>query len=545
MTRRSSFSAVCRTEVLFNLRRLSPYLMALAFSANAAFWWAVGPAESRGWATNSDFFIMRMFEVFTFMTVPLFLASMMADPVIRDFDVGIDPLVFSKPVRRLEYLLGKFVGNFVVLAACQACFALTLLVLQWFAPDDMLVLPPRVGPFVVHFLVTIVLSSLLPAAACFAVGTLSRSVKTVYALVACGYVAYVSAQVSMKHWPRDVRVLVDPLLMNFGEAIERTRPVEWLNQGVVAYDGPAIINRVLVVLAAALCLTIVHLGFAGAIPRMRRPRRAELAASVFERAEPTAFSIGARSSDLRTAFDQVFGSVLIELRLLAAERSIVVIVPLIALTSIAAAAYYPLAASLPASVQYATRSAEALSFLLAVAGVFLIVESMFRDRTLGVESLVWSRPIGNFLLVIPKCAAVVVVQTTIAVSVALVLSGAQIARGQGGASLATYANVYFVLLLPGLAFCIAAAAASSIAFRERYVTYAVVFSVAAALYAFYGTGHLAWWYNPLLYRLWTPADFVAPGAARAALVDAGGYWLACSVMLLLLAVAGLRRHRPT
>ena len=87
----------------------------------------------RGWAVNSDFYIVWLFGGFSFMTMPLFIALMMGDPVIRDFRIGIDPLIFSKPVRRTEYLLGKFFGNFFVLVCCQACFALTALLLQAFS----------------------------------------------------------------------------------------------------------------------------------------------------------------------------------------------------------------------------------------------------------------------------------------------------------------------------------------------------------------------------------------------------------------------------
>ena len=55
-------------------------------------------------ATNSEFYIGRNFDGFTFITgLPLFIAMMMCDPVVRDFRIGVDPLIFSKPVLRLGY----------------------------------------------------------------------------------------------------------------------------------------------------------------------------------------------------------------------------------------------------------------------------------------------------------------------------------------------------------------------------------------------------------------------------------------------------------
>jgi ABC-type transport system involved in multi-copper enzyme maturation permease subunit len=112
---RTPLGAVFHAEVLFNSKRVAPYALMGLFSANAILWWAGGPAISRGWATNSDFYIARLFGGFSFMTMPLFIALIMGDPVIRDYRAMIDPLIFSKPISRGEYLLGKFFGNFFVL----------------------------------------------------------------------------------------------------------------------------------------------------------------------------------------------------------------------------------------------------------------------------------------------------------------------------------------------------------------------------------------------------------------------------------------------
>lgn len=127
---RTPLVTVFQAEVLLNSKRIAPYAMMVLFSANALLWWGRGPAVVRGWATNSDYFIIWLFGGFSFMTLPFFIAVLMGDPVIRDFRFGIDPLIFSKPISRLEYLLGKFLGNFFVLVCCQASFALTALCLS-------------------------------------------------------------------------------------------------------------------------------------------------------------------------------------------------------------------------------------------------------------------------------------------------------------------------------------------------------------------------------------------------------------------------------
>src|SRR3954452_23442575 len=103
-----TFAAIVHNELLLNSKRVAPYVMAMLCGGNALLWWGWGPATGRGIATNSDFFIAGVLPVYSFMTLPLFTAVITADPVIRDFRAGIVPLIFSKPVSRVEYLLGKF-----------------------------------------------------------------------------------------------------------------------------------------------------------------------------------------------------------------------------------------------------------------------------------------------------------------------------------------------------------------------------------------------------------------------------------------------------
>src|SRR6267142_3175039 len=127
------FAAVFHAEVLFNTKRVAPYALIIVFVTNAVFWWGQGPAVQFGWATNSDFYIARNLLAFSFLLgLPIFNAVIMGDPVIRDFRDGVDPLIFSKPVSRAQYLFGKFFGNFFVLVCCMSAFMLTMLVLQWF-----------------------------------------------------------------------------------------------------------------------------------------------------------------------------------------------------------------------------------------------------------------------------------------------------------------------------------------------------------------------------------------------------------------------------
>jgi len=259
------FTAVLRNEILLGSKRIAPYALIILFSANAVLWWGWGPAVERGWATNSDFYIHRNFGGFSFILgLPIFTAVIMGDSVIRDFRLGIDSLIFSKPVSRAAYLLGKFFGNFFVLVCCQSAFALTLLFLQFFHPSRMIVLPFRLVPYFKHFFLVVVISHVVLAAFYFTVGTLTRNAKIVWALAASFYPLYIAYQkVLLQNLPQPWRLLLDPLGFNPDQGLDPWhRSANYLNDYVVSYGSDMIANRVLIILVTAACLTILYFRFA-------------------------------------------------------------------------------------------------------------------------------------------------------------------------------------------------------------------------------------------------------------------------------------------
>jgi ABC-2 type transport system permease protein len=241
-----TFIVIANNEVLLNSKRVAPYIVAALCAGNAVLWWGWGPATGRNMATNSDAFIAGVLPFYCFLFQPLLAMIIMADPTIRDFRVDINPLIFSKPVSRAEYLLGKFFGNFFTLACCQFMFSATLFVLQWVPKHGMVVQEAKFLAYPKHFIAYVVISYLPLAAFYFTVGTLTRNVKIVYGLGLAIYPIYISyAIVFLKTLPWRWGALLDPLLINWGnrQEIHATR-AEVFNQLVIVYDSIFIANRI-------------------------------------------------------------------------------------------------------------------------------------------------------------------------------------------------------------------------------------------------------------------------------------------------------------
>ncbi|HET6893135.1 MAG TPA: hypothetical protein VFH31_18670 [Pyrinomonadaceae bacterium] len=563
------FAAVFRTEVLLNSKRLAPYVMALICGGNALLWWGWGPAAGRGVATNSDAFISGVLPIFSFMTLPLFTAVIMADPVIRDFRAEIDPLIFSKPVSRAEYLLGKFFGNFFVLACGQAAFVITLFVLQWLSRPGMVVQDVKVVPYVKHFLVFVVISHLVLAAFHFAAGTLTRNAKLVYGLGVCFYPLYISYQLFfLKGLPLRWQSMLDPLLMNWdkGKRSVHTSSPEWFNQLVITYDADLVINRIVMLLLAAGLLALVYRRFTIA----ERPHKVHFSALnlstaseriSFEpesdqdnwvehdhevRRRPLALPrVTSAGSGVRASFRKLVAALAIEFRLLLSERSLVVIMPLAVILSLLDVSFWPVTPQPSYSAAYATHTARSIFIFLVGIPIFYLGEAMHRDRDLKMEPLLWSQPTPNSVLLLSKFLSTLLLMFGLICSVGLIAIVVQIAKSNGPLELSAYARVYFLILVPNAIFVTATALILSVLLRDRYLFYAAAIGICVGLFYLYTQGYNGWLYNPLLYGLWSYVDLAGTSNNGATILLQRLYFLAIAVICLSLAHLLFQRKSAT
>jgi ABC-type transport system involved in multi-copper enzyme maturation permease subunit len=571
-------AAVFRAEVLFNLKRVAPYALMILFSANAVLWWGWGPAVTRGWAVNSDFYIVWLFCGFSFLTTPLFIALMMGDPVIRDYRLRVDPLIFSKPVSRGEYLLGKFFGNFFVLVCCQACFALTPLLLQAFSTEGMLVQPPRVLPYLQHFLFFVVVSSLALAAVFFTVGTLTRNVKVVYGLAVCFYPLYIAWQLTLKSLPAGWRITLDPLLFNAAASTWQGRSADWLNHLAVVYDRGMVANRLTMVGFALACLALLYLRFStsergGGKAETHRtsileleamPERLDVEAEGYDGATHARgevdrqefehrddAAVSSRPSALprvevftegrRASASQFAAALGVEFRLFRAERSLVVVAPLAVFVCVLELATFGVVQGGSYSAAYAGRTADSLLLFLFGVAVFYAGEAMHRDRELRVEPVLWSAPAPDLTFLLPKFAATLLLSLSLVAPVAVAAVALQVYKGHTPLEPLTYLKTYALILLPSIIFMCAASVASNVLLRDKYLAYAVSLAAGGAVYYLASQGGGGWLYNPVLYNLWTPAD-LAGGERLARILAHRVYCLALSGFLLALAFVVFERR---
>jgi ABC-type transport system involved in multi-copper enzyme maturation permease subunit len=337
-------------------------------------------------------------------------------------------------------------------------------------------------------------------------------------------------------------------------------PAEVMNHLVVVYEPDLIVNRAVMILLAAICLTILYVRFTIA----ERPGKVEKfsvlnLSTAHERIyfDPDTFQEGrgapiksealdardkvmlpsvSRSNErFRANLDKLIAALGIEFRLLRAERSLIVLAPLAVFLSTLELAFFRVVPEVSYSATYATGTAKGLLLFLVGMTVFYTGEAMHRDRELRIEPVLWALPAPNNVLLLSKFLATLSLTISLMVLVGMTAITIQLIRGHSPIEIQPFLIIYSVILLPGIVFIAAISVSLNVLLRNKYLVYMVSIGAGAGLFYLYSTGYNHWLYNPLLYQLWKYSDLTGAGNKQATVLIHRLYCLAIAGACVALA----------
>ncbi|HWN12094.1 MAG TPA: hypothetical protein VNO50_22885 [Pyrinomonadaceae bacterium] len=340
-----------------------------------------------------------------------------------------------------------------------------------------------------------------------------------------------------------------------------------MNQLVVVYETDLIVNRAVMILLAAICLTSVCLRFtiterpgkekfsflnlSTAAERVYYPESSPATRlDDFEKPDYKASAtiprialpeVARTNEGIRANVDKLIAVLGIEFRLLRAERSLVVIVPLAVCLSILEVAFYNVPPDVSYSAAYATNTAKLLMLFLFGIAVFYTGEVMHRDRELRIEPVLWSTPAANTVWLLSRFLATLCLMIVLITIVGLTAVAIQLIRGHTPVEISAYLLVYSVILFPTIVFVTAASIALNVLLRDKYVVYAVSIATGAGLFYLYSLGRNHGLYNPALFQLWTYSDLIGRGSGQGRILAHRIYWLALSCLCFSVAHLGFSR----
>jgi ABC-2 type transport system permease protein len=253
--------AIARFEIRYHFRQPLFYILAtifglLAFAGVADDDITVGGGVGNVYR-NAPYVTMQFMLVLSVFGV-LATTAFVANAVLRDFDIGIDPLFFSSPIKKWQYLGGRFLGSYFISVMVFAVVALAILLGSFWPGLDPEVLGPfRMWPYVFSLVVLVAPSLFLVGAIFFATAALTRSLMWTYASNVALLVGWVISRVKLRDIENEtLTVLLDPFGLSAFSLTTRYWTVFEKNTHVLPLSGAFLMNRVLWITVALVILAI-------------------------------------------------------------------------------------------------------------------------------------------------------------------------------------------------------------------------------------------------------------------------------------------------
>jgi len=251
------FLEIVRFELAYYLRRISTYAyFAIFFALGLLVVSAIGGAfqsvsvgiggSDGNVYVNSPYVMAVLISSLSLFSV-LVTAAVMGHAVYRDYDARIDPLFFTQPIRKLEYLGGRFTGAMLVNLLIFASIPLGLAVackLPFLDPERLG--PFRLAVFVQPFLVFVVPNVLLSGAIFFTLAALTRMMLPNYVggvIMLVGYMIGASLTTDLDH--QTLAALADPFASGAHAIVTKYWTVAERNTRLVPLSGLFLYNRLI------------------------------------------------------------------------------------------------------------------------------------------------------------------------------------------------------------------------------------------------------------------------------------------------------------
>lgn len=273
---------IFRYELEHRLRRPSTWLHG-AFLLGLALLLSFGASPSNTAVYRNAPWLVAFSMLMIGMPALAVSAALFGDAAVRDARAGMDPLLYTTPLRTTDYLLGRYLAalalnSFLLLAVP---LGLALPVLLGYTEPGFTSGPFRAGTYAQPYVLVLLPNTIFAGAILFTTGVFARRTIPVYIAAILLFVG------TMLGLGPDADDAVHPMLSVLGpagfHALNEHRmywTVAEQNTRLIGFPILLVLNRVLWLVVAAIILAVLHRRFRFAHPddggRGRRRRRANV-----------------------------------------------------------------------------------------------------------------------------------------------------------------------------------------------------------------------------------------------------------------------------
>ena len=262
--------AIASFELRGRLRRASTYVFFLlllaisflVFTAAAGAFPGAHVSVNTNVKTNCPSSLHVFIGLISYFGV-IITAAVMGQAGCQDFECQIHPLLFTTPLRKTQYLAGRFLGAWLLLLAIFSSVAVGLFLgSQMPFIDRELVGPNHLAAYLQPYLVLVVPNMLVTGALFFSLGVLTRKSAPAYlagVMLLIGWLIATTLKSNLEY--RNLAGLLDPFGLIASGRVTEYWTVSEKNSLLVPLQGILLANRALWLGVGALVLGWAFLRF--------------------------------------------------------------------------------------------------------------------------------------------------------------------------------------------------------------------------------------------------------------------------------------------
>jgi hypothetical protein len=507
--------AIARFEARQRLKMLSTWVYFGMFFALAMLWMAAagGVFKEALVSFGSKTYINAPFAVsvtvaFLGCLGVIVMAAMVGRSVQQDFEYDMHHFFFSAPIRKHDYVFGRFAGAYATLAIVFASIPLG----AWIGTFIPGIEPERLGPaglamYVRPYLFLILPNLFIFGSIFFVLAALTRRMLPVYVASVVMMIGYIVAPTLARDLDyKTLAALIDPFGTRALLRITEYWTISERNARLVPFEGVYLLNRAI---WCGFSLVVLLLGywrfhFVGTIDSRAAPQsigEAPIALShaAVDTAEQPDFAsrnmaaLLARASwlNLRESVKDVYFVVIVLAAVLA-----------IFATSLNLGEMYG-TKTFPVTYQMIELIGATFSLFMLIVTTFYAGEMVWREREARVAQMLDALPLPSWLPLLAKVFALIGLQALMLLVAMLCAMLVQLFHGYFALEPGLYLRALFLIMLPQYALVAVLAIALQILLNHKYLAYFAMILYYGARLSFSSLGLD----NPLLLYGSTP-DFM-------------------------------------
>ena len=471
----------------------------------------------------------------------IIIAAVMGRSVQQDFEYDTHHFFFSAPIRKYQYMLGRFIGAWLVLCVVFASIPLGV----WLGTQLPGIDPERLGPFqLAHYLLPYALS-LLPnlfifGAIFFVLAALTRRMLPVYVSSVVMLVGYIVAPGLARDLDyKTLAALIDPFGTTAIIRLTEYWPIAERNVRLVLPEGVYLLNRLIWSSFALVALLLGYWRFqfistvdSGAAARGDSDIEPHLTQAAVDTNETPNFrgrSLGlllARFSylNLRETTKNIYFFVIVLAGVLTMYAGA------LDMGSMFGTSTYPV------TYQVLQMVTNTFSLFMLVVTTFYAGEMVWREREHRMAQMLDALPVPSWLPILSKLFGLIGVQALLLLVVMLCGMSIQLFKGYFNLQPGLYLQDLFTIQLPAYAMLAVLAITTQVLVNHKFVAYFVmiIFYVATLTIATIGFDHPMALYGVTPAMLYSDMNGWGHFLVRERWYEL--YWGGAAIMLMVLTV---------